>query len=202
MFRVSMEVSLDGMVSYPELITLSNRPMVIALSDADESTGYRGEFIYDGDAGRITQARMQVNGQPVGPVDLLALNAGDTVDVPTAGDLPPLLLKVRVSTVGESDPTPLKGFVTRPRYPPDALHARQSGRVLLAVHVNRRGEPTQVQVKSSTPEGVFDEAAKVAVRQWRFMPALRDGEAVDGWREVPMCFKLDDAEVEGCEADG
>ena len=200
-YRVNMEVMLDDMVSLPELIVTSNTPMVMEMSNEKTMTGWRGELVYDGDTRRITHAQMQVNGQPVGPVDLEALNTGRTIDVPTAEGLPSLSLKVVVSAVGDSEAAPLKVSNPPPRYPIEALRSRQSGRVLLAVNVNRHGEPTEMHVKSSTPEGVFDEAAKTAVSQWRFMPALRNGEAVESWREVPLCFRLDDAQVEGCNAD-
>lgn len=57
------------------------------------------------------------------------------------------------------------------------------------VLVGRDGLVKEVKVVSSTPVGVFDAAAVEAVRKWRVKPAMRDGEAIEEWRRVPIQFK-------------
>ena len=36
----------------------------------------------------------------------------------------------------------------------------------------------------------LDEAAVIAVKQWTFQPAMKDGRRVEGWVEVPIDFQL------------
>src|SRR5206468_11358609 len=62
-------------------------------------------------------------------------------------------------------------------YPPGALARRAHGDVSLDVTVDVDGHVSRVEVHSSdAPE--FAEAATVAVRQWTFVPAKRDGAPV------------------------
>ncbi|NLA68837.1 MAG: energy transducer TonB, partial [Gammaproteobacteria bacterium] len=77
---------------------------------------------------------------------------------------------------------------TPPAYPSGPLAAGIGGRVVLKVLVGADGSVKQVEVESSEPAGVFDEATVEAVRQWRFEPMRRDGVPVEGWLRVPVDF--------------
>lgn len=65
-----------------------------------------------------------------------------------------------------------------PGYPPEAARRGTAGRVTVGFVVNERGEPQDVQVLASEPQGVFDRVAVGAVRRWRYAPWLVDGQAV------------------------
>lgn len=79
----------------------------------------------------------------------------------------------------------------KPRYPPIARRRRQEGVVVLSVSVNASGEPVEVEIETSSGASSLDEAAVEAVRQWRFEPGLREGEAVSSRVEVPIRFELE-----------
>jgi len=76
-----------------------------------------------------------------------------------------------------------------PAYPPDALAARQTGRVILRVEVAADGRVLQASVHRSSGVASLDAAALTAVRGWRFTPASR-ADAPSREVAVPVNFVL------------
>ncbi|HET9943111.1 MAG TPA: TonB family protein [Terriglobia bacterium] len=76
-----------------------------------------------------------------------------------------------------------------PQYTDQARQARLSGAVRLTAVVRRDGTVDAVQVVQGLGMGL-DEAAIAAVRQWRFRPATRNGEAVDSAISLAVTFNL------------
>lgn len=77
-----------------------------------------------------------------------------------------------------------------PVYPRISRRLREEGLVLLRVHVNAGGAPSQVELKQSSGHPRLDEAARDTVWRWRFLPARQGGAAVAGWVVVPISFAL------------
>jgi protein TonB len=75
-----------------------------------------------------------------------------------------------------------------PRYPASALRRGESGEVLLRIEVDPAGMPYSMDIVRSSGSRELDRAALVAARGWRFRPALRDGQPVSGWVNVPITF--------------
>lgn len=65
-----------------------------------------------------------------------------------------------------------------PDYPEAARRRNISGWVEVVFTVTPKGTVADAEVRSSSPEEVFDDAALRAVRQWRFEPATKDGQPV------------------------
>ena len=65
-----------------------------------------------------------------------------------------------------------------PIYPPAARAAGVEGRVVVAYDVTPSGEVVNARVVDANPSGIFDEAALVAVRSWRFNAPREEGRAV------------------------
>jgi periplasmic protein TonB len=80
----------------------------------------------------------------------------------------------------------------RPAYPPLSRRLGEEGRVLLRVRVGADGHPVAVDVDTSSNFERLDEAARRAVGNWRFVPARRGDEPVEGSVRVPIVFRLDD----------
>lgn len=78
--------------------------------------------------------------------------------------------------------------MVKPSYPPEAVEKRMSGRVILEVDVDERGEPTDIRVKEGPP--ILAEAARLAVSQWRWKPLLLNGKAVRVATPVQVNFEL------------
>ncbi|MCE9626731.1 MAG: energy transducer TonB [Candidatus Eisenbacteria bacterium] len=80
--------------------------------------------------------------------------------------------------------------VTRipPVYPDMAREANVDGTVMVQALVGKDGKVRDVRVVKSIP--MLDDAAKAAVRQWVFKPALSNNKPVAVWVGVPVKFSL------------
>jgi TonB family protein len=80
--------------------------------------------------------------------------------------------------------------VTRvsPSYPDEAREKHVDGTVMVQALVGTDGFVKDVRVVKSIP--LLDEAAKAAVRQWRFNPALAHGNPIAVWVGVPVKFSI------------
>ena len=81
-------------------------------------------------------------------------------------------------------------FNPPPLYPPEAIANRWHGRVLLRLRVSALGIVEVVTIVTSTGISILDEAAVLAVRQWRFRPAQRGDRSVAATVLVPVVFEL------------
>jgi len=79
-----------------------------------------------------------------------------------------------------------------PQYPPDALKARQTGRVVLRARIAPDGSVVMASVYRSSGVRSLDRAALEAVRKWRFAPAESSSVPI---REaaVPIRFLIAEA---------
>jgi TonB family protein len=82
-----------------------------------------------------------------------------------------------------------------PKYPKAAIDARQSGKLVLKVQVDEKGNVRYVEVEKADPpeaKAIFEETSVAAVMQWKFNPAKKNGKPVSGWVRVPIDFALTD----------
>ena len=76
-------------------------------------------------------------------------------------------------------------------YPAAARKRHIESRVLLLIEVRRDGTVGDVLVSHAERQGHgFEEAAKKAVRRWRFTPAIKNGNPVDVWDWVEIDFSV------------
>jgi protein TonB len=68
--------------------------------------------------------------------------------------------------------------------------ARIDGKVIIEMIVDAKGVPQQVQVAQAT-HPLYVEPALNAVRQWRYRPALKNGQPVASQLTVPLEFRRD-----------
>lgn len=79
----------------------------------------------------------------------------------------------------------------QPAYPAAALRSREQGTVLLRVDVDAQGRPASVNVENSSRSRELDRAARDAVEQWTFSPAIEDGQPVPSTVTVPVDFMVE-----------
>lgn len=87
-------------------------------------------------------------------------------------------------------PVPIPGQTPAPDYPPAAMRSGAQGTVMVRVEVGIDGVPVSVDVAQRSGSRDLDRAAVAAVRQWRFQPAQRDGQPVQGAVTVPIDFRM------------
>lgn len=78
-----------------------------------------------------------------------------------------------------------------PVYPAIARRSGTEGTVMLKVLVNPEGVPVRVELDQSSGSQPLDGAALDAVKGWRFVPARRGVQNIEGWVRVPVVFKLE-----------
>ena len=108
---------------------------------------------------------------------------------PPTVDATPLPSESTPSPVNNDRPLPIAGQSPPPRYPPAALRRGDAGTVVLRVDVDATGRPYNVAVIERSGSRDLDRAATDAVRQWRFTPAMSNGQPAPGTIEVPFDFK-------------
>ena len=77
-----------------------------------------------------------------------------------------------------------------PLYPKYAKTKGYEGKVMLEVTVSKNGEAKDIRISHSSGYDSLDNAAKIAVAKWRFIPAYVGSEAVEARVLVPIEFKL------------
>lgn len=84
----------------------------------------------------------------------------------------------------------LKPGSATPKYPPRARAKGIEGEVVLTVIIGADGRVKKAAIYSAEPEGVFEEVALSAVRNWSFEPATYQGQPVQMTLKLPLAFKL------------
>jgi protein TonB len=77
-----------------------------------------------------------------------------------------------------------------PEYPYSARERGIEGYVAVKVLVGKDGAVRQVNILKSKPKGVFDQAVRRAVPNWRFQPGEVGGEPVTAWVTTTLHFRL------------
>lgn len=90
--------------------------------------------------------------------------------------------------VATDAPVPIPGQTPAPMYPRRALRRGVEGVVMVRVDVGPDGVPTSVGISRSSRSRELDRAAIEAVRQWRFHPAMADGQPTVGTVVIPIEF--------------
>jgi TonB family protein len=101
----------------------------------------------------------------------------------------PSALSGPASTSGGEVAEPLPLRKVDPKYPPNAVAENIEGEVILYAVIRRDGTVDSIQlVKGVDPQ--LDGNAMRALAQWKFQPALRNGEPVDLEAIVHIPFRL------------
>lgn len=78
-----------------------------------------------------------------------------------------------------------------PVYPSIARRSGEHGTVMLKVLVSAEGMPLKIELDQTSGSKSLDGAAQEAVKGWRFVPARRGTQNIEGWVRVPVVFRLD-----------
>lgn len=70
-----------------------------------------------------------------------------------------------------------------------ALRGVENPIIVLRILVDERGRISRVLVRQGIPGSELEAAAISAALRWKFAPATRDGQPVDGWHEATIDFR-------------
>jgi len=83
-----------------------------------------------------------------------------------------------VKIIGQPDQDARPIVRVNPKYPMNALRNGTQGWVKLAFDISEIGQVINVKVVNSEPKGIFDKAAKKALRKWKYRAKSIDGKQV------------------------
>jgi len=90
---------------------------------------------------------------------------------------------------GVTNPVRIPRAYVKPIYPEEAREKKINGKVILRVIITEDGRVRDLTViKSTSPGYGFEEAAKEAVRQWRYGPAMKDNRPVEVYFHINVDF--------------
>ncbi|WP_313319550.1 energy transducer TonB [Stenotrophomonas sp.] len=129
----------------------------------------------------VEEAPQVVETAPAPPPQPIA----ETAPAPTIDPAVP----APVAATPTDRPVPLPGQSPPPTYPPAALRRGDSGSVVVRVEVGIDGTALDAKVVQRSGSRDLDRAALDAVRNWRFQPALSNGQPMQAGLEIPFDFK-------------
>lgn len=91
-----------------------------------------------------------------------------------------------------ADKHPMADFNTcaKPHYPAASLAAKHEGKVDMAFLVDTSGAVREAKVVKSSGHEALDVSARDAIKLCKFVPAQKDGKAVEEWAKVQYVWKL------------
>jgi len=87
------------------------------------------------------------------------------------------------------DTLPVLKERVNPKYPAGAMEKKIEGLVIVNVLISETGDVVDVVVVQGLAGGFNQETVK-AVRQWKYEPAMKDGQRVKVWKQWAITFKL------------
>ena len=120
-------------------------------------------------------------------VGIPGLDAGNFTDLQDSllGDTQDVVM-----TDDSVDSPPRPTYQAPMQYPKDARAQGKEGYVVLSLLISATGEIEQVEVLESSPGGIFEQAARQGIREWRFEPAQYQGRNVKVWARQRIRFNL------------
>lgn len=82
-----------------------------------------------------------------------------------------------------------------PKYPKESVINKEQGLVMLQILVDTQGTVKTINYdakRSTTTSTALIKAASDAAMQWHFSPAMRHGEPIESYAQVPVQFDLDE----------
>ncbi|MSU70392.1 MAG: TonB family protein [Opitutaceae bacterium] len=110
-------------------------------------------------------------------------------EIPPAEREKKLDLMVAKRIKGQRDAMPKPFFGPAREYPPLLLPTKARGEAVVAICITAKGSVQDPVIKTAT-DPAFGEAAVAAIRQWRFLPLVKDGQATETTVEMPFVFPV------------
>lgn len=115
---------------------------------------------------------------------------GGTGDGKLYPDPDPIVIPDPVLTTAKVDPRFARSL--QPAYPPGKAREGAEGKVVVRVLISTEGRVKRVDPVRFDDAAFLEATTKQALSKWRFVPATRDGVAVESWREMIVRFEMPD----------
>ncbi len=138
---------------------------------------------------------------PIGPADGNAVPTGESDPIPAQGPTGEQTVTPRHDPPPDPPPPVRREAQLDPRYagdlqPPYPRSEETAGRggvVRIRLTISANGRVSAVQRLSATSEAFWRVTEQQALRRWRFRPATLDGRPVQGFKEMTVRFRIEDA---------
>ena len=77
-----------------------------------------------------------------------------------------------------------------PEYPESELRRRREATVVVRYVIGKDGWIKELNILQHAKEAAFDESVLKALREWRFVPLMKDGRPIEVVHEVTVIFQL------------
>lgn len=131
---------------------------------------------------------------PLVPIDDMAFEPQDVISGPPPDavfveDPPPVMPQPKLVGVRQDPRHPL----SKPEYSPRMIREGNQGTIEVEVYVMPNGRVADARVVKSTGFTELDLAAMAeAKRNWKLLPATRDGVPIAQWHRLRVTFKLNE----------
>jgi protein TonB len=78
-----------------------------------------------------------------------------------------------------------------PSYPSYSRRAGETGRVVVRVLIDEKGNPLRLEMQESSGFARLDDSAMTAIHAARFKPYTEDGQPRSVWVLIPIVFDLE-----------
>ena len=127
---------------------------------------------------------------PVGPTDFTPLPSGPVVGSGTAPFVEPTPMATPKPVLVDASIDPRYASALQPDYPGAEQRAEIEGKATVRVLIGTDGRVKAVELVSADRPGFFKATEEQARKRWRFKPAMRDGVAVESWKQMTVHFRL------------
>jgi periplasmic protein TonB len=193
LFGKTQKISSPGQVENqknPQPRTGSKPPVPESMPSLGDSPSRPGE-----NQGEKKEPGLEISFSPQisQPENMLGGN-GQGGQKPSTGNSKELL--AGFSSAGKSGPgsvlaVPRYGLNREPYYPAAAREQGWQGTALLKVQVLRNGTVGSLEILRSSGFSILDRSALKAVKDWKFIPAQKDGQPIEIGVEIPVTFRLE-----------
>ena len=113
--------------------------------------------------------------------------------VPAPVEAPPQPAPQPAPSPPKTVPATAVQYLSRPApaYPAFSRRAGETGRVIVRVLIDERGNPLKLELQHSSGFTRLDESAITAIRAARFKPYTEDGKPRPVWVLIPIVFDLE-----------
>lgn len=123
---------------------------------------------------------------PAGTGEIIFPSGTDGGGIVTPGPVPippaPVVTTARIN--------PRFANSLQPTYPPGLIRQGVEGVAIVRVRVGTDGRVSDVTLVRSDHPDFFAATQRQALSKWRFLPAMRDGVAIESWREMTVRFEM------------